>query len=65
MAEKPKMPEEPFIPQPYTPADAVSEQAKPGYKAGNYLLDRFYETLKIERIKDTFKKLYETLNPKK
>ena len=68
MSGKPKKPE-PFIAQPDIPADAVAEQVKeqasPGYNAGNPLLDRFYETLKIEGIKDKFKKLYETLNPKK
>lgn len=65
MAENAKKPEEPFIPKPYMPADAVSPCAQPGYKAGNPILDEFYKQLRIEVITKKFKKLYETLKPKK
>lgn len=65
MAEKPKKPEEQFIPQPYVPADAVAPCAKPGYKAGNPHLDDTLGEIRKDGIARKFKDLYTKIFKKK
>ena len=61
MVEYNKKLEEPFIPKPYVPADAVAKAAKPGYKAGNPLLDNVLEKIRKDSIVRRFKDLYTKL----
>jgi hypothetical protein len=49
------------IPKPYIPADAIASEAKPGYKAGNYLIDENNDRARRETITKRFKKLYELI----
>lgn len=42
----------------YLPADAVLQQAKPGSKAGNSLLDKINKELRQEGLIEKMKKLY-------
>jgi hypothetical protein len=42
----------------YLPADAVADQAKPGAKAGNPVLDDINEQLRQEGLAEKMKELY-------
>ena len=44
----------------YIPADAIMQQAKPGSKAGNSLLDKINEELREEGLIEKMKSLYKT-----
>lgn len=50
---------EPVIPKPYIPADAVAPCAKPGYKAGNPMIDEVNENVRRDNIIKKFKKFYD------
>ena len=54
-----------YIPTPYVPADAVAKQAKPGYKAGNPIIDEVNENIRRDTIIKKFKKLYDNFFKRK
>ncbi len=53
-----------YTPAPYVPADAVSREAKPGYKSGNPLLDNALEEIRKHSITERFKRLYKIIKGK-
>lgn len=53
-----------FMPTPYVPADAIAKEAKPGYKAGNPMLDNVLEEIKKYSITERFKRLYKIIKGK-
>lgn len=54
-----------FTPAPYVPADAVAKEAKPGYKAGNPMLDNVLDNIRRDNIVKRFRDLYTKIFKKK
>jgi len=60
-----KMSDNYYNPKPYVPADAVVKEAKPGYKAGNSMLDNVLDNIRKDNIVKRFKDLYTKIFKKK
>jgi len=54
-----------FTPTPYVPADAVAKEAKPGYKAGNPMLDDVLKQIREDSIVRRFRDFYTKIFKKK
>ncbi len=54
-----------YNPKPYVPADAVTKEAKPGYKAGNPMLDNVLDNIRKDNLVKRFNDLYTKIFKKK